>query len=197
MKKFSDLKPFTKEWFTNYWFYFKWHTIAVLFVLILVVSTIVEVVNRENPDYQIGLVAAFPFAEEFKGELKEKLEISIDDINNDDKKIVQFLDVTTSAAPQDEMQMAASQKLFLEFSAGDTFIYIMDKELYQMYDEQDIFQKIKGEETAIPVSEIDFFKDMDVYNSDNLVLCMRHLRQKEKISVDNAHKLLDIILSAY
>ena len=38
-------KRFTREWWDYFWMYYKWHTIAIAFVIIAVTVTIVQKIN--------------------------------------------------------------------------------------------------------------------------------------------------------
>jgi hypothetical protein len=190
MKKFSDLKPFSREWFTNYWFYYKWHTIAGLFVLLLAAITVRDVVTRVKPDIDITIASQFVFPEETVDGLKSKFEAVIDDADGDGRKYIQFNSLNVAIPPKDEMQMAASQKLQLEFAAGDSFIFFMDKELFDIYDSEDMFITLKGGENYIPLREIPGLAEFDIINSD-LALCVRNLRHDEKeAKFQNTEKII-------
>ncbi len=45
------IKPFTKEWWENYWYYYKWHTILIGLVIIAVAILIADVFGKPTPDF--------------------------------------------------------------------------------------------------------------------------------------------------
>ena len=47
-------KIFTKEWWPYFWMYYKWHTIAILFVGVLAITWIVQCSRNVEPD--LGIV---------------------------------------------------------------------------------------------------------------------------------------------
>lgn len=189
MKAFKDLKPFTKEWYVNYWMYYKWHTIGVLFLLIVVVTSIVDAVNKVHPDINISIVTEYGVADDQKELLKKTIENSISDINKDGKKVAEIQVINASLNPKDEMQMAANQKLYLEFAAGEGFIFIMDKPLFDVYNKQDIFMPIKNNESFIPTNEVSILRET-AFKSDKFVFAVRHKRAKEDEKFKTTEEIL-------
>ena len=188
MKQMKDLKRFSKEWWTNYWFYYKWHTIAGIFVVILAIGTIVDVVTRVKPDIDILFASQYAYSDENIENMKAEISNIIDDINNDGAKTVQLATLYTSIEPKDEMQVAALQKLDLEFAAGDSFIFIMDKPLFERSDGNDLFVELKDGKNYILAKEV-----FDFLNED-MVICVRVQRSNEKADYSNTQKLLDTLI---
>ena len=190
MKQMKDLKRFSKEWWNNYWFYYKWHTIAGVVVLALIIGTIVDVVTRINPDINIMIASQYVFSEEQLSEMEVKISNAIDDINNDNLKTVQISSLNASIEPKDEMQMAARDKLYLEFAAGDSYIFFMDKALFDFYEREDMFQELIKEQNYIYANEL-----FDFMNED-MVMCVRMQRSNEKeADFANTKKVIDAVLS--
>ena len=189
MKQMKDLKKFSPEWWNNYWFYYKWHTIAAVFVLVLVIGTIIDVVTRVKPDIDITIASKYIYSEEQLSEIETKISDLIDDINNDGVKKVQLFSLNTTAQPGDEMQAAAREKLYLEFAAGDTFIFFMDKDLFDIYNDDDLFIELTSGQNFINAKEV--FEFM----SEDTIMCVRAQRFKEKADYTNTQKLLDTIIN--
>ena len=42
------------QWFDNYWYHYKWHTIAVIFVIVVVIVCMTQLVNRTDYDAVIA-----------------------------------------------------------------------------------------------------------------------------------------------
>jgi len=188
LKQMKDLKRFSKEWWNNYWFYYKWHTIAGLFVLALIIGTIVDVVTRINPDIDIMVASQYVFADEHVEEIKAKISEIIEDTNNDGRKTVQMSLLNTSTEPKDEMQIASQQKLYLEFAAGDSFIFFMDRELYEVYNGDDLFIELKDGQSFVYAKEIFDFM------TDDMVMCVRVQRTKEKADYENTQRVIDAFI---
>ena len=53
MKK--EKKEF-QNWWENYWYYYKWHTIAGIFVLVVLIITITECAKTVKPDLGVSIV---------------------------------------------------------------------------------------------------------------------------------------------
>ena len=189
MKQMKDLKRFSKEWWNNYWFYYKWHTIAGVVALALIIGTIVEVVNRVNPDIDIMIASQYMFSDEQLEAIKAGVSDVISDINNDDLKTVQIMSLNTSLEPKDEMQAAAREKLYLEFAAGDSFIFFMDKGLFDIYNKEDLFIELKDGQSYIYAKQ--FFDFM----TDDIVMCVRVQRVNEKTNYQNVQQFIDAALA--
>lgn len=193
MKSFNDLKPFSKEWFENYWMYYKWHTLSVLFVLVIAITSIVDIVTKVKPDINISIATEYSVADDQIELLKKSIEGIISDINNDGKKVCDIQVINASLNPKDEMQIAANQKLFLEFAAGESFIFIMDKPLFDNYAKQDLFMPIKNNETFIATNKISFLSETS-FKNDKLVLAVRHKRPNEEEKFKTTNEVVSKIL---
>ena len=62
-----------KKWLENYWYHYKWHTIAAVFVLFLVGYTIVQNHQIEKYDMECAVITVNPWSEETNSALKEQL----------------------------------------------------------------------------------------------------------------------------
>ena len=185
MKQMKDLKRFSKEWWVNYWFYYKIHTIASIFVLALIIGTIVDVVTRVKPDVEVMIASQQMFSDEQVEEMKAKMSEIIDDVNNDGQKSVLLTPLNIAKEGGDEMQIASRQKLDLEFAAGDTFVFFLDKHLFELYNQDSFFIELGNGQSFIPANEV-----FDFMNEDT-VLCIRVKRMKEKADYTNAEKLME------
>lgn len=142
-------KEINKKWFENYWYYYKIHTIAGIFILILLVYSIVECANKVNPDATVSYIGALYFGEEFSADFEQKLSDCIDDIDGDGIKKIIFNSLTLSDDVKSELDIAMQQKVQLEIAVGETYLYFMDKKYFDIYNEQGIFLDISehvGEE---------------------------------------------------
>ena len=103
-------KEINKKWFENYWYYYKIHTIAGIFILILLVYSIVECANKVNPDATVSYIGALYFGEEFSADFEQKLSDCIDDIDGDGIKKIIFNSLTLSDDVKSEQDIAMQQK---------------------------------------------------------------------------------------
>ena len=138
MKK--EKKEF-QNWWENYWYYYKWHTIAGIFVLVVLIITITECAKTVKPDLGVSIVTKGMISEDyvdFDGHFDDKLI----DINNDGKKHIGATKMFVPLEPQNEQDVAMMQKVTLEFAGGDSSLFIFDKDNMDRYIKQDAFSPL-------------------------------------------------------
>lgn len=113
----------------NYWYHYKWHTIAAVAIVAVLSVLIGQMVSRDNPDYSLVLVTKSYVPEP----AVEKIETTFGsygrDIDEDGKIEVQI--DTISLSNDTQIGYANQQKLIAHLSAGDIMFYIFDKESYE------------------------------------------------------------------
>ena len=62
-----------KKWLDNYWYHYKWHTIAAVFVLFLVGYTVVQNHQVEKYDMECAVITVSTWSEETNTALRDKL----------------------------------------------------------------------------------------------------------------------------
>ena len=133
MEKYGTIpKKFTKAWWEYLWEYYKWHTIAILFVVFMISSLIYSNVTRTRYDMCVSYVGTSPFFEQSKGNLEELIVPVTEEITENDKIDVSFdvYSIDASVAPDAasaEMQSAISMKLMAELEAGSGYLYLVSK----------------------------------------------------------------------
>jgi hypothetical protein len=135
-----EKKDFKNKW-ENYWYYYKIHTFAGIFALIVAVVTIRDCAARVTPDLGVMFVtqtAAVPQEIDWNAET----EAFLADANGDGKKelLAQTLVLPTEA--QSEQDMMLAQKVDLEFAAGDTTLFIFDRACLESYATRDAFEPL-------------------------------------------------------
>ena len=53
MKSINDLPRFSKEWWKNLYFYYKWHILIGVIALVLIFGTVFSQLTRVEPDIYI------------------------------------------------------------------------------------------------------------------------------------------------
>lgn len=142
----------------NFWYYYKWHTIIGIFVLILAVVLITQLTGRESYDMQV--LYAGPHI--FKTGEKESIESAFSqllkrDYNGDGKKNCDLMNITimTDSQLKEAMESADNvqsmvlyntysednvrSSLTQEVAAGEHVICLFDPVWYQMVADLDGF----------------------------------------------------------
>lgn len=122
-------QTFQKKW-ENYWYYYKWHTIAAVFVLAVVAITVHQCATRVDPDMSVALVTkSVEVPQQTCDQLAGVLEKYTADVNHDGRKVVEVENYDL-ASTDPQVQEAQSAKLMADLSAGTNVIFITDSSAY-------------------------------------------------------------------
>lgn len=121
-------KKFTSAWFEYVWEYYKMHIIVTLLVIVAVVYTWIAISSATKYDFYLCIAGDKYITDENKEKLKEAFKGQITDINGDGEVNIEIFDYSTSSEVKDiEFENAMKTKLELELQAGDSFLYIVSK----------------------------------------------------------------------
>lgn len=112
-----------QEKVSNFFFYYKWHLIIGIAAIVLIVSTIVSIVNRVEPNLQviIGGDILVPDTETVEERIRNEVPGATE-------PIVQNIYLSENSDPQ--MQVGMQTKFVVEMAAGENDLYILDEEKY-------------------------------------------------------------------
>jgi len=125
----------------NFWYYYKMHVIAGIFVAVVLAMSLKDCANNITPDVNISYVGSGYMTEEVVQEFKDKLSDVIIDVNGDEKKEILF-QVLTITDEKSEANFVVQQKAVAEMAVGDTKLYLLDKESYQIFGTQGAFEPL-------------------------------------------------------
>ena len=125
-------KRFTKKWWQYFWDYYKWHTIAIVFVIVCVVVTVIEVKTQEKYDGSLVTVGRVVLIDELSDKLEENIEEAIDDIDQNGEKSILIERLMFSDDDEDVQYSAAMKmKYELKLQTDESFAFIMDEKLME------------------------------------------------------------------
>lgn len=137
MEKYGTIPPrFTKAWWEYFWEYYKWHTISTVFVLVLVAVTAVQCATQTKYDLSLTYAGDAMLADETVDSISAALSEVIADCDGNDERKVFFQQLSLGSNMQNadpQYEMAMSTKLMLEFTAGESYIFIFSKEMLDTY----------------------------------------------------------------
>lgn len=192
------IKTFSKKWWENLWYYYKWHGLGILIAVILVSVFVTECVFRVENDYTLtyiggldglGQIGAFQIEDEFA--------TFIDDIDNNGEKKVKVNIIYLDNNVQGEEMASMYQMADIEMAAGDTVTYLFSGDFVDRYanygyidlseyvnefgiDESMLKRYDDGRVYAIRMSGNPVFADLEGTNEDNMYLAVRPLRENDK-----------------
>ena len=124
-------KKFTKEWWPYFWLYYKWHTVAVLFVMMLVVIGISDCARKEKYDLRLTYLGRTYYDIQLWDETEKLLEEDIKDADGNGEKNIGMTDLVIAEGNEyGEQNYASYLKHDISFSEDLSYVYIYDsKEL--------------------------------------------------------------------
>lgn len=131
---------FRQKW-DNYWYYYKIHTFAGIFVLVLLITTLVQCAQSVDTDLHIAYVSSV-YTD--TSALEEAAAKTVGDLNQDGHEKVFCDNLTIPDEPQTEADLMMSQKLMLLMVSGETRLFIMDKAYFEMEAYSDMFVSLEG-----------------------------------------------------
>ena len=142
-KDFSKYYKITdKEFWRNYWFYYRVHTIVGVIAAALIIGTVLSIVTRVNPDILIMHIGGGLFDEEWIPDMEAYAAEKTPDLNEDGKQVVSFQTLIYNESLDAQMALAAMTKADLEFVGGDSTLILVDETTMQRYINMDVFQDL-------------------------------------------------------
>lgn len=134
-----------KKW-ENYWYYYKWHTIIGIIVVMLISYSIYEKVTYVSPDFEIDAITDCGFSYNSAETIENKLVESgaLPDINEDGKVSANVNFYTAGYSQEASKQADASmmQIVQLRMAVGESPIILTDEALTKVYEDQGVFTDI-------------------------------------------------------
>ena len=135
----------------NFFFYYKYHIIAVIVAIIAIVFTVKGCVERVDPDFQVAFIGEINYNE------TELLKATI---KADIPEIIEpgFDGAFISDSAMADQQYAMQTKTIILFAAGDIDIFILDKANFETYAKQGAFANL---DEIAPMLGVDMEKNKD------------------------------------
>lgn len=151
-------KRFTSEWWSYFWEYYKWHTIAAATAIILIAVTAVQCATKEKYDMTVVYGGTQNFDETATETMEQLFEKYSEDSDGNGEVNIFFMPCTiTNQENYDEYTYAMQTKLDLSMQDEGTFLYLFGK------DELDIMLK-RGESGESFLSVDEYLSNPDEEN---------------------------------
>ena len=124
-----------KDIYKNWWYYHKGHLLIIVISAAVVVSFIMSMVNKVDPDYQIGLITSFSWTDEMMDDLSEYIGQYADDRNGDGDVVVQINQFTfsDSEAADPNMLQASMVRFSADSTNADSIIFLHDEKGFDFF----------------------------------------------------------------
>ena len=190
----------------NFWFYYKWHTLIVLFFVIVIAVMAVQHLGREKYDIRILYGGPAIIGEQTSTEITNAFKsVLAEDYNKDGEKKVELYDLIIMNS--DELKGAYEKGVSSYFlnentvadnvelmnfhaSVAEYLIYMVDADYYQKLHDNSVFVAldvfgVKGgeryDDCAVYLHSLDFAKlysVFDVFPQDTLI-CVKRVQIKD------------------
>lgn len=119
--------------FENFWYYYKWHTIGAIFILLTILVGTYSCSQKEDPDFQLLYVRDdTPLAEQADA-LQVWLNGMIEDTNGDGETVAKVISVARSNMWNGD----DSQAMVVNVATGDALLYLVSEQTYNLLHEQE------------------------------------------------------------
>lgn len=150
-----------KEKRENFWYHYKWHTIAIVAAVIFVGSFVYSIISKVEPDYTVALLTSYMMPANGIEELERCITPYADDRNGDGKvtvNVVNYSLTTDSASDYEAMQaqQAAITRLVADITVNESMIFLHDESSFEyMQNDFDAFF-LYNDGTSMPEGATDF-----------------------------------------
>ena len=151
-----------KNWFHNYWYYYKWGVIIVGAFAVILTICFVQCANKEKYDVKIMYTGPHFFEIGEKDSLANAFEQIMDDYNKDGRAVADIMDISAftdeqikkavGENPAEEMLVKYApytvdrvRQTFTSAITGDGYVCLIDKYWYDI---------LKDNNALVPLSEI-------------------------------------------
>lgn len=130
-EQMKSLSP--KEKWTNFWYYYKVHVFAAIFIIAVVAVTAVECAKRVDYDLNISYYSSTAISDDGIEKLKELFATCTKDIDYNGSVDVGIVSCFANPEEANEQTQAVFVKLAAELAAGDSMGYILDESYKEIF----------------------------------------------------------------
>ncbi len=156
-----------KEKWDNYWYHYKIVTWLVVFVVFILGWIVKDFVFKPKYDITLNVVSKYALSL-VNDDMEEKALLYIDDYNGNGKRnlLINEMQVNYDGTAEKigQQTMAGQQKVLAILSAGEDFVFILDKLTYDI-----LIEANEGESIFVDFSEY-FPYENEFVNGDKIIL---------------------------
>ncbi len=162
----------------NFWYYYKWHTLGGLFLLVTALVAVHSCRMRVNPDlYLLYMRDETPIASQ-TAELEAWLGAMVEDINEDGEKTARVMSYSRSNMWNGDDSAA----MVVQVNAGDAVLYLVSETTYNTLHQNGVLQDLSAmgdspylEGDRYKITDSGVLKELKNFEGDidHLYLCMR------------------------
>lgn len=129
-----------KKKLENYWYYYKLHTIAAIFVVIVIIVSITSAVGNKQPVLNVDLVGK-SISEDARVKMEDKFNSEL--VKNPKQTVsISFMQYDSSPKGDPQMNSAVINKIMATTASKELDVIIIDKDTFDSYVKQGMFLRI-------------------------------------------------------
>ena len=208
------------SWLDNFWYHYKWHFLAGLFIVVFLIVAIGQMAKKEKVDAYIMYAGPTAFSAKEIYDIQDTFCEIMPDLNGDGKKKVEFIDITVLTDSQIEynrkkaeedgveykpdMQYISQmrQKFKLQLAAGDAYLLLLDPQMYEedygigMYcklEDIGIQSEYANDDSSIIFRQTDYGKYYSVFKKlpEDTLICFKILNITGELRGSKEQKKFD------
>ena len=152
------------KWLDNYWYHYKWHTIIVSFFLIIGIISTVQIFNKKTYDAHVMYVGGKDIPDTKYYDILQSLKAVSSDYDGDKEHTINFSKMAFISDPENNMASTVNTptvQFLSNLVVQPYYIYLMDVEVYKLYEDSGVFVPISELYSDIP--EDWFYDETAVY----------------------------------
>ena len=152
------------KWLDNYWYHYKWHTIIISFFLIIGIISTVQIFNKKTYDAYVMYVGGEEIPDTKYYDILQSLKAVSSDYDGDKEQNINFSKMAFISDPENNMASTVNTptvQFLSNLVVQPYYIYLMDVEVYKLYEDAGVFVPISELYTDIP--EDWFYDETAVY----------------------------------
>lgn len=120
-------KIFTRGWWPYFWMYYKWHTLGILFVAVLVIVFGAQCINKTKYDLIVTYAGGAGWTNGAAEKLASELSEAVVDIDgNGEKNVLVETIILDSTGADAQMTYDMQLKIDIEMSQEEYNLYLLD-----------------------------------------------------------------------
>lgn len=133
-------KRFTKEWFDNFWYYYKWWTIGAVVIALFIIIGIGQIVTAPKLDLQVDYISEYGLDDNETELFKNVILAGIDDVTGNGEKEINILKLDMDLEQSIQQKEAVQNQFRLEMAFSDSYVFLMTKNYADLAERFEIFE---------------------------------------------------------
>lgn len=194
------IKPFSKKWWENIWYYYKWYIVGAAVALVFLILFLADCVFKVQPDFTLTYIGSlYNMGQVEAYQLEDKLAEVTKDINSDGRNAAKVNVIYLNKDTASEEMAAMYNMADIDMAGGDAVVYLFSEDFVDRYskygfidlseyaaefniDESLLRYDENGAVYAIEMRGNPIFTQIETVDAQGLYLTVRPVRPNDRSS---------------